>query len=320
VTEETDIASPIQLPRQAWGDTLKRTVREFRQDKLNHWGAALTYYAVLSVFPALLVMVSLVGLFASPERVTKILTDTVSQLGPDTAAKTFQGPIESITSNRGAAGVMFAVGVVAALWAASGYVSAFTDACNTIYEVEEGRPFWKRKPLELLVTLIIIMLAAIVALGLIMSGPLVSALGDALGISDSVLTLWRFAKWPAMVVLVLIIFGVLYYSAPNARITGVRWVTGGALVALVVWIVASLGFAAYVANFSSYDKTYGTLGGVVVFLVWFWITNMAILLGAEFNAETERARQLEAGTAGAEQQLRLREREAPQRHRGPRPA
>jgi membrane protein len=303
------VSSPTALPRETWKDTLKRTATEFKEDKMNHWGAALTYYAILSIFPALLVLVSLVGLFASPERVTKVLTDTISELGPATAASTFQGPIESITSSRGTAGIMFFVGVATALWAASGYVSAFSDACNSIYEVEEGRPFWKLKPLQLLVTFVLILLAAIVALALVLSGPIVGALGSSLGLSDTVLTLWRFAKWPAMVVLVLVIFGVLYYATPNARVSGVRWVTGGAIVALVAWIVASIAFALYVANFSSYDKTYGTLGGVVVFLIWLWVTNMAILLGAEFNSETERAKQLHADVAGARDELQLPERE-----------
>ena len=315
MSRKLEIPSPIALPRDTWGATLGRTVSGFREDKLNHWGAALTYYAVLSLFPALLVLVSFIGLVANPARVTTILTDTVSQLGPRTAAKTFQGPIQSITANRGAAGVVFAVGILAALWAASGYVSAFSDACNTIYEVEEGRPFWKRKPLQLLVTFLLILAAALVALALVLSGPIVGALGGALGVGDTALNAWRFAKWPAMVVLVLIIFGVLYYTSPNARVSGVRWVTGGALLALIAWLVASVAFALYVANFGSYNKTYGTLAGVVVFLLWLWITNMAILLGAEFNAETERAKQIHAGVAGADRELRLPEREAPAERR-----
>jgi len=307
MSSTSELHSPTALPRGTWKGTFKRTLTEFKEDKLNHWGAALTYYAVLSLFPALLVMVSLVGLFANPERVTKVLTDTVSQMGPDTAAQTFQGPIESITANRGAAGVMFIVGVVSALWAASGYVSAFADACNSIYEVEEGRPFWKLKPLQLAITLLLIVLAALVALALVLSGPIVGALGGALGISDSVLTAWRFAKWPAMLLLVLTIFAVLYYTAPNARVSGVRWVTGGTMLALAAWVLASVGFALYVSNFSSYDKTYGTLGGVVVFLLWLWITNMAILLGAEFNAELERSRQIERGGPAGEPFLEPRD-------------
>ena len=300
-----ELKSPAALPRATWPDTLKRTLRKAKDDKINHWGAALTYYAVLSLFPALLVMVSLVGLFGNPERVTQVMTDTVSELGPSTAANTFQGPIESLTSNRGGAGLVLIVSIAGALWAASGYVSAFADASNTIYEVEEKRPFWKLKPLQLVITFALILLAAFVALALVLSGPIVGALGGALGLSDTVLSVWRFAKWPAMLVLVLVIFGVLYFTAPNAKVSGIRWVTGGAIVALVVWIVASLAFALYASNFGSYNKTYGTLGGVVVFLLWMWLTNLAILVGAEFNAETERAHQLHRGVAGAEEELKL---------------
>jgi membrane protein len=313
MTTNGALSSPTGLPRKTWTGTLKRTAHGFKEDKLQHWAAALTYYAVLSIFPALLVMVSLVGLLANPDRVTRVLTDTIGELGPATAAKTFQGPIESITSNRGAAGVIFVVGVVAALWSASGYVSAFAEASNSIYGVQEGRPFWRLKPLQLAVTFVLILLAAVVALALVLSGPIVGALGSALGIGDPVLTAWRYAKWPALIVLVLPIFGVLYFTAPNARVSGIRWVTAGAVLALVAWIVASVAFALYVANFGSYDKTYGTLGGVVVFLLWMWITNMAILLGAELNAETERARQIHAGMPGAERELQLEERVAPKR-------
>jgi membrane protein len=306
--------TPIGLQRRTWKDTLIRTAKEFKADKLNHWAAALTYYAVLSLFPALLVLVSLVGIFADPERVTKVLTDTVAQMGPSTAAKTFQGPIESITSSRGTAGIMLIVGVIGALWAASGYVSAFADASNTIYEVEEGRPFWKLKPLQLAVTFVLILLAAMVALALVLSGPIVGALGSSLGISDTVLQVWRLAKWPALVALVLLIFGTLYYTSPNARPTGVTWVTGGAVLAVLLWVVASVALAFYAANFGSYNKTYGTLGGVVVFLVWLWVTNIAILLGAEFNAETERARQIATGVPGAAREIQLEPREPANAH------
>src|SRR4051794_22745194 len=240
MAQSSSLRSPMALPRPSWKGTLKRTVTEFRSDKLNHWGAALTYYAVLSLFPALLVLVSMVGLFADPARVTRVMTDTVAQLGPATASKTFSGPIESITSSRGTAGAMFIVGLLSALWAASGYVSAFADASNTIYEVEEGRPFWKLKPLQLAVTFVLIVLAALVLLALVLSGPIVGALGGSLGISDTALTVWRYAKWPAMLVLVLVIFSALYYTSPNARVSGVRWVTPGSVLALALWIVASI--------------------------------------------------------------------------------
>jgi membrane protein len=247
-------ASPTDLPARAWPATLKRTLTEFKEDKLNHWAAALTYYAVLSLFPALLVMVSLVGLVADPASVTKFLTDVISSLGPKSAVDTFKEPIESVTSSRGSAGVMAIVGVVAALWSASGYVGAFAEASNSIYEVEEGRPFWKLKPLQLLVTFVCIALVAVTALALLVSGPLATAVGGALGLSDVAVTAWQIGKWPVMLLLVLLILHVLYFASPNARV-GAKWVSGGTLLTLVVWIVASVAFAFYVANFGSYNKT-----------------------------------------------------------------
>src|SRR5215218_8007888 len=303
-------AAPGDLPKRSWFPTLKRTVLEFKEDKLNHWAAALTYYAVLSLFPALIVMVSLVGLFADPASVTKFLTDVIGSLGPESAVDTFKGPIESVTANKGAAGVLAIVGVVAALWSASGYVSAFTEASNSIYEVEEGRPFWKLKPLQLLVTFVCISLVAVTALALVVSGPLATAVGGALGLGDAAVTAWQYGKWPVMLLLVVLILHVLYYASPNARVTK-KWVSPGAILTLVVWIVASVGFAFYVANFGSYNKTYGTMGGVVVFLLWLWITNMAVLLGVEFNAELERGRELDRGVPGAREELKLPERERP---------
>src|SRR5215207_2934235 len=303
-------ATPGDLPKRSWGSTLKRTLTEFKEDELNHWAAALTYYAVLSLFPALLVMVSLVGLIANPATVTKFLTDVISSLGPSSAVETFREPIESVTSNRGTAGIMAIVGVVAALWSASGFVGAFTEASNSIYEVEEGRPFWKLKPLQLLVTLVCITLVAITALALVVSGPLADAVGSAIGLSDVAVTAWQFGKWPVMLVLVLVILHVLYYAAPNAQVKR-RWISGGTVLTLVVWILASVGFAFYVANFGSYNETYGSLGGVVVFLLWLWITNIAVLLGVEFNAETERTRELHEGVRGADDELKLPERDRP---------
>src|SRR5215207_6963944 len=303
-------ATPGDLPKRSWGSTLKRTFTEFKEDKLNRWAAALTYYAVLSLFPALLVMVSVVGLLADPATVTKFLTDVISSLGPSSAVETFREPIESVTSNQGTAGIMAIVGVVAALWSASGYVGAFTEASNSIYEVEEGRPFWKLKPLQLLVTLVCIMLVAITALALVLTGPLAKAVGDAVGLGDTAVTVWQYGKWPVLLGLVLVILHVLYFASPNAKV-GVKWISGGTVITLVVWLVASALFAFYVSMFGSYNKTYGSLAGVVVFLLWLWITNMAVLLGVEFNAETERTRELHAGRPEAEGELKVPERDRP---------
>jgi membrane protein len=289
-------------------DTLKRTVREFRDDNLTDWAAALTYYAVLSIFPALIALISIVGLVGDPEEVTDTLTEIVASIGPSSAADTFSGPIESITSNRGAAGVLLVVGIATAVWTASGYVGAFMRASNVIYEVEEGRPFWKRRPLQLLVTLVCILMLALTVVALVATGPLARAIGDALGVSDQAVTVWNLAKWPVLLIVVMTMIAILYYASPNARLRGFRWITPGALLAVALWILASLGFALYVANFGSYDKTYGTLGGVVTFLVWLWITNVAVLLGAELNAEVERSRELAEGVPDAEREIQLPQR------------
>ena len=284
---------------------LRRTVTEFRDDALTDRAAALTYYAVLSLFPALIALVSIVGLFGDPRATTDSLTEIVEQVGPESAAATFQGPIEQVTSNRGTAGVLLVVGIALAIWTAAGYVGAFGRAANAIYEVEEGRSFWKLRPLQLAITLAMVVMLALVLVALVLTGPLASAVGDAVGLGDTAVTIWDIAKWPVLLVVVILMFGVLYYLSPNVQLRGPRWITPGSILALVIWIVASAAFALYVANFGSYDKTYGTLGGVVSFLVWLWIGNIAVLLGVELNAELERERELAAGVSGAEETIQL---------------
>ena len=265
---------------------------------------------MLSVFPALIALISIVGLVADPATITRVLTDTISQLGPSSAVETFKGPIESITANSGTAGLGLIIGLAGALWTASGYVGAFMRASNAIYEIEEGRPFWKLRPLQILVTLILELMLAIVVLGLIVSGPLATAIGNAVGVGDTALTIFNIAKWPLLLVIVAVMLAVLYYAAPNAKLPGFKWISPGSVLAVVIWILASGAFAFYVANFGSYDKTYGTLGGVITFLVWMWITNLAVLFGAELNAELERSRELEAGEP-AEEAIQLPPRTAP---------
>jgi membrane protein len=293
--------------------TLKRTLREFREDNITDWAAALTYYGLLSLFPALIALVSVLGVFGDPERTTKTITDVVTQIGPDTAADTFAGPIESITSNRGAAGVLFFVGLGVALWSASGYVGAFMRAANVVYETPEGRPFWKLRPLQILVTLAMVLLLALVALALVLTGPIVDAVAEPLGIGSAATTVWDIAKWPVLIAVVVFMFSTLFFAAPNVRVGGFKRVLPGVVVGLVVWVVASVAFALSVANFGSPNKTYGTLGGVVVMLVWFWITNLALLLGLELNAEIERSRELREGIPRAEKEIQLDARSKPQR-------
>jgi membrane protein len=293
--------------------TVKRTVREFSEDNMSDWAAALTYYGLLSLFPALIALVSLVGLFADPAATTRTITDIVTRLGPKSAADTFAGPIKSITSHRSAAGILLVVGLATALWSASSYVGAFMRAANVIYETPEGRPFWKLRPLQILVTLVMVLLLAAVGLALVLTGPVVDAVAGPLGIGSTAVSIWNIAKWPVLLAVVVTMFAVLFYAAPNVKLAGFRWVTPGAVLAIVVWLIASAAFAFYVANFGSYDKTYGALGGVVCLLVWFWITNVALLLGMELNSERERRRELAAGVRGADRELQLDARSEPKR-------
>ena len=291
--------------------TLKRTLTEFQEDNLTDWAAALTYYGLLALFPALIALVSVIGLFGDPQSTTKTITDIVTSIGPQSAAQTFADPIKTITSNRSGAGLAFVLGLLTALWSASGYVGAFMRASNVIYETPEGRPFWKLRPLQILVTVVMIILMAIVALGLVLTGPIVDAVAKPIGIGDTAVTIWNIAKWPVLAALFITMIAVLYYASPNVKLRGFKWVTPGSIVAIVIWIVASAAFAFYVANFGSYNKTYGTLGGVIVLLMWFWITNLAILFGHELNAERERSIELDEGQTRAEREIQLEPRSEP---------
>jgi membrane protein len=302
---------PGDLPKRSWMATLKRTFKEFQDDNLTDWAAALTYYAVLSLFPALIAMVSILGLAVDRATITRVLTDTISQIGPASAVDTFKGPIDAITASQGTAGIMLVVGLATALWSASGYIGAFMRASNAVYEREEGRGFFKLRPVQLLVTLILILMSALVVVALIVSGPVAQAVGNAVGLGDMAVTIWDIAKWPVMLVVVMVMLAILYYASPNAKQPGFKWISPGSVVAVVIWVVASALFALYVAKFSSYNKTYGALAGVVVFLVWLWITNLAVLFGAELNAEAERERELVAGVPGAEEDIQLPYRAVP---------
>jgi membrane protein len=295
--------------------TLKRTVTEFSEDNLTDWAASLTYYGLMAMFPALIAFVGIIGLVADPRGATQTITEVVTAIGPQSAADTFAGPIQSVTSSNSTSGIMAIVGIAVALWSASGYVGAFMRASNVIYETPEGRPIWKLRPLQMLVTLVILVLAAITLLGLVVSGPLAEAIGGAIGLSDAAVTAYEIAKWPILLALVATIISVLYYASPNVKLRGFKWVTPGGVFAVVVWILASAAFAFYVANFGSYDKTYGTLGGIVAVLVWLWITNLAILFGHELNAERERSHELAEGVPRAEREIQLEPRDEPKDQR-----
>lgn len=293
----TDITKP------GWKYSLRRTVREFGHDQCIDLAAALTYYAVLAIFPALIALISVLGVFGQGKSTTDALVELVGGLGPQETTDTIREVVEGLQTNQGA-GLGLALGLAGALWSASGYVGAFSRAMNRMYEIDEGRPIWKLRPVMLVITLVSVILTAIGALILAVSGPVAQAIGDAVGLGDQAVTVWSIAKWPVLLAIVVVVIAILYYATPNVRQPKFRWMSTGAFIAIVVWVLASAAFGFYVANFGNYNKTYGSLAAVIIFLLWLWITNLALLFGAEFDAEVERGRELEAGIA-AEESIQL---------------
>jgi membrane protein len=296
------------LSKGSWVDALKRTGKAFGADKLGVWAAALTYFGVLSIFPALLVVVSLIGL--AGESATDALLENLEEVAPGPAQEIFSNAIRNLQGASSASGVALVIGLVSAVWASSGYVAGFMDASNAIYDVEEGRGITKKLPVRVALTLVLMVLAAIIAFAVTLSGGLAREAGNLLGLSEEFVDAWAIAKWPVLLVLVSLLLAILYWGAPNVKLA-FRLISPGSLLAVVGWVVASIVFAFYVSNFGSYNKTYGTLAGPIVFLLWLWITNIFVLLGAELNAELERSRALEAGevTSEKEQFVELRETE-----------
>lgn len=285
--------SPTALPRRRWPAVFKRTSKSYQADNLGDLAAALTYYGIQAIFPALIALVSIIGLIG--QSATKALISNLEKLAPGTAQHIFTQAIHGLQSSRGTAGVLFIVGLAGALWSASGYISAFTRAANTIYGVEEGRPIYKTVPLRLGLTVVMMLLLAISSFAVVLTGGLAGRAGQLLGIGGTAVSVWDIAKWPVLLLIVAAMISILYWAAPNVKHPGFSWLSPGAIFAVVIWLIASGLFALYVANFSSYNKTYGTLAGIIIFLVWLWISNVAILFGVELNNELYRGRELEAG-------------------------
>lgn len=302
--------SPTDVTKPSWKYIAKKTLREFTKDQCPDLAAALTYYSVLSIFPALLALVSLLGIFGQAGKTTSALLEIVQGFAPGDTVNAIRGPIEQLSSSS-AAGLTLVLGILTALWSASGYVGAFGRAMNRIYEIDEGRPFIKLRGTMLLVTIATVLIVLVLSAMLVLSGPVAEAVGNAIGLGDGVLTAWNILKWPVILLLVILAIAILYYATPNVKQPKFRWMSLGSTIALVIFLLASLAFAFYVANFNSYEKTYGAIGGVIISLLWLWILNMSLLFGAEFDAEMERGRQLQAGIE-AEETIQLPPRDTKQ--------
>lgn len=282
-----------QLSKRSWWAVLTGVVREFKDDELADRAAALTYYGVLSLFPTLLVLVSLLGLVGK-SAIDRLLKN-LGQLAPGPARDIISDAVRQLEGQGGVGSLMAVVGIVLAVWASSGYVGAFIRTANAVYDMPEGRPVWKVLPVRVGVTVVLLVLAVASALIVVFTGGLAHTVGSALGVGDAALTAWSITKWPVLVVLVTFMIALLFWATPNVKGRGFRWISAGSVLALVVWLIASAGFAFYVSNFGSYNKTYGALAGVIIFLVWLWVSNIAILLGLQFDAELSRQRAIAGG-------------------------
>jgi membrane protein len=291
--------NPTEVTKPAWKYVAGKTLREFTKDQCPDLAAALTYYSVLSLFPALLALVSLLGIFGQAGQTTSALLDIVQGFAPAETVQAMRKPVEELAGSTGA-GFTLVLGILTALWSASGYVGAFGRAMNRIYETDEGRPFIKLRGTMLAVTVTTVLIVAVLAAMLVLSGPVAEAVGNAIGLGEVFLAVWNIAKWPVMLGLVILLIAILYYATPNVKQPKFRWMSLGSAIALMIFLLASVAFAFYVANFSSYNKTYGAIGGVIISLLWLWLLNMSLLFGAEFDAETERGRQLQAGIKAEE--------------------
>jgi membrane protein len=295
--------APTDLSKRSWFYVLRKTMHEFTEDQCTDLAAALTYYAVLALFPAIIALISTVGVFGQGPESVQTVKDILKPLVSPQILKPLNDFLDSVATSGGAS-VGLVIGILAALWSASGYVGAFSRAMNRIYEIDEGRPFWKLRPVMLLLTLVAVVLVAVALLMLVLSGPVLQSVGNAIGIGDTAVTVFAIAKWPLLLAIVIVVVGLLYYVTPNVQQPKFRWISVGAAVAIGVWIVASLAFGLYLATFANYSKTYGPIAGVVVALLFLWITNLALLFGGELDAELERGRQLQAGIA-AEEEIQL---------------
>ena len=302
--------SPTDVTKPSWKYIAKKTLREFTKDQCPDLAAALTYYSVLSIFPALLALVSLLGIFGQAEKTTSALLEIVAGFAPAETVEAIRQPVEQLSSNS-AAGLTLVFGILTALWSASGYVGAFGRAMNRVYKVDEGRPFIKLRGTMLAVTIATVLIVLVLSAMLVLSGPVAESVGNAIGLGGAFLTAWNILKWPVILLLVILAIAILYYATPNVKQPRFRWMSLGSAIALVIFLLASLAFGFYVANFNSYDKTYGAIGGVIVSLLWLWILNMSLLFGAEFDAEMERGRQLQAGIE-AEETIQLPPRDTKQ--------
>ncbi len=280
-------------PRAGWIVIFKRSLKQLKRDGITDRAATLTYFGVLAIFPAVLVLVSILGLIG-PDTAQRFLT-SVQSVAPGGVTDFLSAVIGQVQGKAGAASAAAIVGILVALWSASGYIAAFMRSANAVYHVPEGRPVWKTIPVRLGTTVSVVVLLVLCVVIVGVTGPIADKIGQLIGVGGALQWLWAIAKWPVLIILVALLFSLLYGVTPNVKYGRFRLLTAGGVVAVVIWLVASGLFGVYVSFSGSYNKTYGSLATVIVFLVWLWISNIAILIGLEFDSEVARERMIRAG-------------------------
>lgn len=272
---------------------------------MTNLAAALTYRSILALFPGLIALVALLGVLGQYPQTFNAVLKIIGGFAPQSTVQSISSPVRQIITNKGGSGALLGFGLAGAVWAASGYVGTFSWAANVLWEARRGRSWYRQWPFNFAVTVVALVLITFLLVALVLTGPVASSVGRQLGVGSTGIQIWNIGKWPVMVVVVISMISGLYYVAPNVRPPSWRWLTPGAMLAVITFAITSALFGLYVAHFSSFNKTYGTLGAIITFLVWAWLTNIAALLGIELDSEIERERQLSANQPGAAEQIQL---------------
>ena len=282
----------------AWR-VIKRTVIAFYDNQMTHHAAALTYYGLMSLFPALLVAVSLLGLLGQYPETYDAIIGAIREVSPDATIDTFDSALRTALEHKGSAAVAFVVGLLVALYGTTGVLEAARRALNVAFEVENGRSFLQRKATDIVSSVVLMVLVLITLVLVFVGGGFAEAVFDLIGLGSTAEEVWAVARWPAAVATAMLVFSWVYYVTPDVEQRSFRWVTPGAAVGVAIWMLASAAFAFYLANLNDLNATYGSFGAALVLIFWLWLSNVAMLFGAQLNAEIERQQQLAEGVPPA---------------------
>lgn len=279
---------------------LKRTLVAFYDDQMTHHAAALTYYALMSLLPTMLLCVSLLGLLGQYPATYDAILDYLRDLVPQSTLGAVDAALRGALRSEGTAAGALAVSVLVALYGTTGLLEAARRALNVVFDARQGRSFLRRKATDVASTVVLVGLILVTLVFVFVGGGLARDIFDALGLGSTAVSAWRAARWPAAYLVATLVFAFLYYVTPDVKQRAFHWITPGAVVGVALWLLASIGFSLYLSHFTSFNATYGSLGAALVLVVWLWLTNVALLFGAELNAEIEREKELSEGVPASE--------------------